>query len=125
MMVFDNQYKESDAGIRNELRYAMECNAGDIKYTDIKQILGCVCGENDDRSWHWLVETTDGKLWYVSGGCDYTGWDCQSHLVYVEVDKDKPQLAFEEYDNYNRPIREYLTRVLIDVVVENEVLKDG
>ena len=35
-------------------------------------------GENDGAEWHWLVELENGSFAYIHGGCDYTGWGCQS-----------------------------------------------
>lgn len=39
------------------------------------EIKGC----NDGPNWHWICQMMDGSWMYVEGGCDYTGWDCQSH----------------------------------------------
>lgn len=49
----------------------------------IPLITNVVCiqvGENDARNWIWHVGLNDGSLWTVEGGCDYTGWDCQSDM---------------------------------------------
>lgn len=128
MLIFDNQLDDTPESICSELYYAMECNShekGWFSKNNIKEVVACVCGEHDGRTWHWLVKHDNDKFYYISGGCDYTGWDCQSYLVFVEVESDKLQLAFEETDNYNRPIRQWFTEALLDMVVENEVLKDG
>ena len=37
-------------------------------------------GEHDGNNWIWRVTLGDGSTWIAEGGCDYTGWDCQSHL---------------------------------------------
>jgi len=42
---------------------------------DILGILAEVPGENDEYDWHWVVKLKDKRYVYVSGGCDYTGWD--------------------------------------------------
>lgn len=42
-------------------------------------------GENDGAEWEWEVKTSDGRSWHVQGGCDYTGWDCQSGLTWTET----------------------------------------
>lgn len=36
-------------------------------------------GYNDAEDWIWEVTTPNGA-WRFQGGCDYTGWDCQSDL---------------------------------------------
>jgi hypothetical protein len=38
-------------------------------------------GENDERVWIWMLSTGWDRLWSAVGGCDLTGWDCQSWLV--------------------------------------------
>jgi len=49
-------------------------------------IVGLLCveaGENDERPWIWLVALDNGAHWWAVGGCDYTGWDCQSYLEWT------------------------------------------
>lgn len=35
-------------------------------------------GENDEASWLAMGQTHDGRWWFLSAWCDYTGWDCQA-----------------------------------------------
>lgn len=50
-------------------------------------------GENDGSNWCWLVtfkhesynNFIDIDSFIYIGGCDYTGWDCQSHLDKYEL----------------------------------------
>lgn len=42
-------------------------------------------GEHDGGNWVWIVGLSDGSTWRYEGGCDYTGWDCQSFLEWEEV----------------------------------------
>lgn len=42
-------------------------------------------GENDGPVWIWRVSFADGSTWIVEGGCDYTGWDCQSHAFWTRA----------------------------------------
>ena len=58
-----------------DLRAACEYN--NIDSSDLVDVLLEITGENDEADWHWIVTTTSGFA-YISGGCDYTGWDCQS-----------------------------------------------
>jgi len=51
----------------------------------IAEILATIEGENDGADWHWIVRLEDGQHAYISGGCDFTGWDCQSNCeAFVE-----------------------------------------
>ena len=40
-------------------------------------------GENDGDDWRWVLAMNDGRFAFVQGGCDYTGWDCQSWATSV------------------------------------------
>lgn len=52
----------------------------------IVEILATVDGCNDYADWHWLAMLESGRFAYITGGCDYTGWDCQSNLDVHEAD---------------------------------------
>jgi hypothetical protein len=45
---------------------------------DVTEIFGISVGENDERAWIICGRLTDGRLFFLSADCDYTGWDCQS-----------------------------------------------
>jgi hypothetical protein len=49
----------------------------DIEPADVKEIIHYREGENDDSSWLFVLEMTDGRFAYVSAWCDYTGWGCR------------------------------------------------
>lgn len=42
-------------------------------------------GANDEDAWVWSVHLGDGSEWIVTGGCDYTGWDCQSWMDWEDA----------------------------------------
>lgn len=54
------------------------CQENNVKHDDIDAVLLELTGENDEQGWHWLVSLIGGGFAYISGWCDYTGWDCQS-----------------------------------------------
>lgn len=45
---------------------------------DIKKVLAVYEGENDGPSWRWVLRLNDDRIVFLTGWCDYTGWDCQS-----------------------------------------------
>jgi hypothetical protein len=45
---------------------------------DVVRVVAAEDGENDDANWICIVELKDGRFAFLSAGCDYTGWDCQS-----------------------------------------------
>lgn len=45
---------------------------------DVKTIHGQVDGDNDGPDWIVWGELKDGRWFSATGGCDYTGWDCQA-----------------------------------------------
>ena len=128
MLLFENdKYEYSHQDVKDEMRYAIECNphpqVNDFNST-VDKIIACIPGANDEENWYWLVTDKTGDIWYISGGCDYTGWDCQSHLNYIKVDTNQsPELQFEEYDYSNRPIRKHFSSALVDSIAHNIVLK--
>lgn len=56
----------------------LEYNPQPFNLFDVERVLAVVEGENDGPDWHWVVQLKDGRFAYLQGGCDYTGWDCQS-----------------------------------------------
>ncbi len=53
------------------------CEENKLDGSDLVDEILTITGENDEASWHWIVKTISGFA-YISGWCDYTGWDCQS-----------------------------------------------
>lgn len=45
---------------------------------DVAEILHKEEGDNDGPDWIIVVKLKDGRFAYLEGGCDCTGWDCQS-----------------------------------------------
>ena len=71
--------REPDEDLRDAFRYNYsepkeDCNC-DFNIDEIVSMLARVQGENNEYNWHWVVSLRDGRLGYVSAGCDYTGWD--------------------------------------------------
>jgi len=46
--------------------------------TDIAALHGAEDGENDGANWIAWGQLHDRRWFFVSAGCDYTGWDCRS-----------------------------------------------
>lgn len=46
--------------------------------TDVETVFAIREGENDERNWLCYGRLKDGRYFFLSAGCDYTGWDCQS-----------------------------------------------
>jgi hypothetical protein len=65
--------------ICHDLQSALQHNSNAVLSSQPKRVLLQICGENDGADWHWIVELTEGGFAYIHGGCDYTGWDCQSN----------------------------------------------
>lgn len=64
-----------------DLKYAMEYNNLAFAFEDINVVRAYALGERDSMdNWQWVVKLNNGCHYFVEGGCDYTGWDCQSWL---------------------------------------------
>lgn len=48
--------------------------------TEIKKVIAKHEGKNDVEDWAWLVQLNDNKYSFISGECDFTGWDCRSSI---------------------------------------------
>lgn len=89
---FDNTKESYES---DDIKYAFECNNLSSKLDDIDVIVAEVCGANDEDHWYWILQLKDGTFTWVSGWCDYTGWDCQSG-VETGNKVQTPQQAVEE-----------------------------
>lgn len=71
---------DEDRRIDSDLRTNCAYNLGGDKFRleDVAYVLASVMGENDGPEYFWLCAMKDHTYAVVSGGCDYTGWDCQS-----------------------------------------------
>lgn len=72
---FDNSKSGYDS---DDIKYAFNYNGLSEKLDEIDVIVAEVCGENDGADWFWILQMKDGSFANAQGGCDYTGWDCQS-----------------------------------------------
>lgn len=45
---------------------------------DVVEVIASKEGENDGPNWKLLGRLSDGRFFFLSAGCDYTGWDCQA-----------------------------------------------
>lgn len=91
MYYFENEEKYKKLGIDYDLIACLEYNPQDFGVNDIKKVLAVVEGEHDEKDWHWILKLKDKRLIYLRGGCDYTGWDCQSWASSTEF-KTKKEL---------------------------------
>ncbi len=67
----------------DDIQSAMDNNAsGLFNYSDIEGLIAEIPGHNDEDDWFWIGKLKDGRFFGARGGCDYTGWDCQSHCDY-------------------------------------------
>lgn len=69
-------------GIDYDLSACLEYNPQDgFTVEDIAEVLAVWEGENDGDDWRWILRLQDHRFVFLRGGCDYTGWDCQSYAV--------------------------------------------
>lgn len=45
---------------------------------DVETVIAVEAGENDGANWIVFGRLRDGRFFFLSAGCDYTGWDCQA-----------------------------------------------
>jgi hypothetical protein len=87
MGYYYNQEKYKQRGIDYDLTACLENNAtSGFTIEDIERVEAVVEGVNDESDWHWIVTLKDGSFFYVTGWCDYTGWDCASSATYCPAE---------------------------------------
>lgn len=95
-----NPQAYEEKGIDYDFFAMLEYNPQDYHLIQVNKVLAVIEGENDRADWHWVVDTTKG-IYYTRGGCDYTGWDCQSwsdsSLLGPVFDNRKLALAMEAH----------------------------
>lgn len=89
------------------------CNENAIDMSDLVDVLLEVAGENNEASWHWIVKTAAGFA-YISGWCDYTGWDCQSGAERFDAATQEAALALCSQD---------VRRVFEDMLAKGETVR--
>lgn len=79
---YDNEEEAKSKRIDYDLSaacdYAGAEGSNGFHLEDVAYVLASCMGENDGPDYHWLCAMKDHTYAYVSGGCDYTGWDCQA-----------------------------------------------
>ena len=70
--------------IDSNLVEALDKN-GVVLPSSIYAVLATIEGSREGANWHWVVSLDSGQCAYITGGCDYTGWDCRFGCeVFVE-----------------------------------------
>lgn len=70
----------------------------DLTPEDVKEVLLELEGENDGKNWHWIVQLESGEFAYITGWCDYTGWDCQSGCEVFRAASQKEAISLSAND---------------------------
>lgn len=93
--------EESD----DDIFYAFSNNNLGYLIDEIDSIIAEVCGANDELDWYWVLKMKDDSFMSAQGGCDYTGWDCQSNCSvserYLDVESCLEDLECEEISRPN------------------------
>lgn len=85
MNYYDNQDDFEKRGIDYDLVHCLQYNPQPFHIGEVDVVLAVFEGENDGADWRWILKLKkdaakkhENKFVYLQGGCDYTGWDCQS-----------------------------------------------
>ena len=108
MSYYDNTEFYTARGIDFDLNACLE-NNGQSQYTieNILKVEAVVEGERDAADWHWILKldtpVAGCHYVYLCGGCDYTGWDCQSRAssFYAKTKSDAIEFAKPKQGDWN------------------------
>lgn len=85
-----------ETGIDWDLEAALFYNEPkDFHIVDVLKVLAFIEGERDGESWFWVLKLNKERFVCLEGWCDYTGWDCQSNIIYSI--SDTPLRAIERF----------------------------
>ena len=106
--------------LRSILVEADQADAGDFPH-NIQEHFFVQCGERDGDNWISCGLLTNGNYFFYTGGCDYTGFDCQGGMslwvsnswknivdnamsqsdydLYIHQDEPRPQVQEEEEED--------------------------
>jgi hypothetical protein len=94
---YDNPEEFKARGIDYSLTACLEYNPQPFAIEEVEKVLAVWEGENDGDDWRWVLKMkkgSKGKFVFLQGGCDYTGWDCQS---WAKSDISNTALKAAEY----------------------------
>ena len=78
-----------DRSIDYDLFACLTFNPQPFKLIDIDKVLAVFEGEHDSKEGHWVIRLDDNRYLYLRGGCNYTGWDCNSWAFTLFLIKSK------------------------------------
>jgi hypothetical protein len=73
----DYDWQEAFCFVGN-IRTAHNCASFGFGLECVAEVIAADEGQNDGDSWVMVGRLTDGRFFFLSAWCDYTGWDCQS-----------------------------------------------
>jgi hypothetical protein len=101
--------------IDSDLKSAVDYNPG-LDLNDVDSVVAALYGENDGADYYWILKMKDGTYGLGQGGCDYTGWDCQSNFEFTPTETAEEAVALcpEKEDRYSssRAVQSCLTKQL-------------
>lgn len=113
------KFNSNKSGYENDdLKYAFGNDGLSEILGNVDVIIAEVCGENDGYNWYWILQMRDGTFGWAEGGCDYTGWDCQSHASF----NGNFKTPFEALENVKT--EDYDSRKSIKICLEKQLKEE-
>jgi len=121
------EYADIEKGIDWDLTACLHENPQDgFGLPDIDKVLAVYQGEGDERDWVWILRLIDKRMVYLQGGCDYTGWDCQSSAKSTFIDTPKQAIDLVgtyNPESYNQPYVEAVRLKIIEQLASGQKSK--
>lgn len=103
------------------------CLQNNLQYIPgkVTSIVACIEGKHEGAYWHWIVTLDNKNFAYITGGCDYTGWDGQSGASSEEAKTIEEVLSLTPtFDNYNRNVTDELTLMCHKLLFNDKLIKE-
>lgn len=117
-------YDDSERRIDWDLASAISHNPQDNGFSldDVAYVEAAAFGEGDGPDYYWLMSMKDHTYAVVYGGCDYTGWDCQSYAESEIFPTKKTAIDSLPESTSNRLIKQSIQEQLAGTLAHGEVL---
>lgn len=99
-----------------DLMGCLDNNPQDYTLENVAEVMAVWEGENDGDNWRWILRLDTEKFVYLIGGCDYTGWDCQSfaNSTYADTAEAAARVEIAGEDEPRTEVYDELLRQLAE-----------
>lgn len=100
----NNESQNNDADVREAIP-GSNVSLHPFCREDVKEIFAMDEGERDESNWICFGKLNDKRYFFLSAGCDYTGWDCRSGGCAIVSNSKKELVKFGICENERQRLK--------------------